>query len=53
MTNGDWLRAQGDDEMAVFIMVVFIRNASARREGKSVSMTDIIDWLKEEHEEGR
>jgi hypothetical protein len=54
MTNGDWLRAQDDDAMAVFIMAgeIFVRTSSARND-KAVTMKEILDWLKEEREEGR
>ena len=53
MTNGDWLRSQGNEEMAVFIMVgeIFVRTSSASND-KAVTMKEILDWLKEEHEEG-
>ena len=53
MTNGDWLRAQDDDAMAVFIMVgeIFVRTSSASND-KAVTMKEILDWLKAEHKEG-
>jgi len=52
MTNGDWLRAQDDDAMAVFIMAgeIFVRTSSARND-KAVTMKEILDWLKEEQVE--